>query len=116
VQKGNSKYLIWQQISLPGLIGQVKPDVFLAPYNTSPLWIPGGVKLVSVVHDLILMENLTDATLKRRLIDRYRAMLLHRTIKRSSLVLTVSHFTSDQIKQRYPKANVRVIQCTVAAS
>lgn len=116
LQRGREKYLIWQQTSLPKMLAELKPDVFLAPYNTAPLRIPEGTKLITVVHDLILMENLPDSTLRQRMIDFYRARLLHSAINRSSLILTVSNFTANHIRQRYPQVNARVITCTVGHS
>ena len=116
IQRGKSKYLIWQQTWLPLLLAKISPDVFLAPYNTAPLWIPRSTMLVTVVHDLILFENLIDSPILQRLIDRYRAMLLRRAIKRSFLILTVSNFTADQVRRRYPDVSLHVIHCTVGPS
>lgn len=116
IQSGVPKYLLWQQTALPRLLERIQPQIFLAPYNTAPLYIPRGTKLISVVHDLILLERLSDSGLKQRLIDRYRAMLLERTIRRSSLVLTVSEFTAGDIRQRFPGVEPKVIHCTVDRS
>ncbi len=116
LQRGTSKYLIWQQTTLPEILREQKPQIFLAPYNTAPLSMPRETKLISVVHDLVLLENLTDAPLRRRVIDAYRAILLIRAIKRSSLILTVSNFTANEIHKRYPSAKIRVIHCTVDES
>jgi glycosyltransferase involved in cell wall biosynthesis len=116
IQHGSGKYLIWQQTTLPRLLAEMKPDIFLAPCNTAPLRIPKVTRLISVVHDLILLENHSGNTLRRRLIDSYRAKLLRSTIKRSSLILTGSHFTASQIMERYPQVRVRVIPCTVGSS
>jgi glycosyltransferase involved in cell wall biosynthesis len=116
IQRGTSRYLLWQQTALPRLLAELKPDVFLAPYNTAPLRIPSETKLVSVVHDLILLETLSEAPIARRLRDAYRAVLLEHAIRRSSLVLTVSQFTAGKLRQRYPESNLRVINCTVPPS
>lgn len=116
IRSGVPRYLLWQQTALPRLLEKTRPQIFLAPYNTAPLHIPRGTKLVSVVHDLILLEHLSDSGLKQRLIDRYRAMLLERTIRRSSLVLTVSEFTANDIRRRFPGVVPRVIHCTVDRS
>lgn len=116
IQRGRAPYLMWQQTYLPFLLAKIKPHVFLAPYNTAPFRIPHKTKLISVVHDLILFEKFAGLTLKRRLRDRYRAALMHNAIMRSSLILTVSDFTADHIKLRFPQANPRVIHCTVGPS
>src|ERR1700740_3668479 len=49
VRRGPQKYLIWQQVTLPWLIRQSDIDLFLAPYNTAPLWMPRRTKLVLVL-------------------------------------------------------------------
>ncbi len=116
LQKGTRRYLIWQQIWLPRLLAATKPAIFLAPYNTAPLWIPSRTKLISVVHDLILFEKMPYATWRRRVRDAYRAMLMRRTIERSSLILTVSEFTAESIRALYPQSKLRVIPCTLPAS
>ncbi len=116
IQRGTPRYLVWQQTSLPRLLAEIKPDIFLAPYNTAPLIIPKKTKLLAVVHDLILLESVTGASVNRRLRDAYRGMLLRQAIRRASLILTVSKYTADQVKLRYPESNLRVIHCTVGPS
>lgn len=32
LQRGRSNYLLWQQTTLPRLLGETKPDIFIAPY------------------------------------------------------------------------------------
>jgi glycosyltransferase involved in cell wall biosynthesis len=115
-QRGTPRYLVWQQTWLPAMLYSLRPQVFVAPNNTAPLLIPSGVKLISVVHDLILFESFPEATLRRRLRDRYRAWLLRRTIEQSSLVLTNSRNTADAVEQRFPGKRLQVIYCTVEAS
>ncbi len=116
LQKGTRRYLLWQQVWLPRLLAEVKAEIFLAPYNTAPLWLPAGTKLISVVHDLILFEPMPHASLRRRLRDAYRAMLMRRTIERSSLILTVSEFTAQSVRALYPRSKLQVIPCTLPAS
>lgn len=116
IQRGTPRYLVWQQTTLPRLLAELKPDIFLAPYNTAPLRIPSRTKLLSVIHDLILLERFNDAPMNRRVRDAYRAVLLQHAIRRSSLILTVSEFTANELKRRYPRSNPRVIHCTVGAS
>ena len=115
LQRGTRRYLIWQQTWLPRLLVEVKAEIFLAPYNTAPLWIPSRTKLLPVVHDLILFEPMPHASMRRRLRDAYRAMLMRRTIERSSLILTVSEFTAQSIRALYPQSKLLVIPCTLPA-
>jgi glycosyltransferase involved in cell wall biosynthesis len=116
VQRGRSNYLLWQQTHLPRLLAEMRPDIFLAPYNTAPLRIPSGTKLITVIHDLILLEDLPDRTLPQWIRDKYRAMLVRKAIRRSSLIVTVSNFTAEHITRHFSHVRSRVIPCTVSSS
>jgi glycosyltransferase involved in cell wall biosynthesis len=116
VQGGSRRYLLWQQASLPGLIKPWKPDVFLAPYNIAPLWLPRSVRLLLVLHDLILMEKFKAATTRAKIVNSYRRRLIAPSVARSSCVLTVSDFSRTQILRSFPNAQVTVIPCTIAES
>jgi glycosyltransferase involved in cell wall biosynthesis len=116
VQGGNRHYLIWQQASLPRLLKSWEPNVFLAPYNTAPLWLPHGTQLVLVLHDLILMEKFKASTAWMRIVNTYRRHLIPPSVARSSHVLTVSEFSRNRIREYFPQARVTVIPCTIAES
>ena len=57
IQRGLPRYQLWHQLSLPYQLQRWGADVFLAPYNTAPLFIPKRTKLILVLHDLILLER-----------------------------------------------------------
>jgi glycosyltransferase involved in cell wall biosynthesis len=116
VQGGIRRYLIWQQASLPRLIKPWKPDVFLAPYNTAPLWLPRQTRLVLVLHDLILLQNFRPTTPRARIVNSYRRRLIPLSVARSSYLLTVSEFSRDRILEKFPEARVIVIPCTIPES
>jgi glycosyltransferase involved in cell wall biosynthesis len=116
VRGGASRYLIWQQTSLPRLLKPWKPDVFLAPYNTAPLWLPNGTQLVLVLHDLILLQNFRATSARMRIINSYRRRLIPFSVARSRHVLTVSEFSRNAILQSFPATRVTVIPCTVPES
>jgi glycosyltransferase involved in cell wall biosynthesis len=116
VQGGNSRYLIWQQASLPRLLKSWKPDVFLAPYNTAPLLLPRYTQLVLVLHDLILLENFGPTSTRARIINSYRRHLIPLSVARASYVLTVSEFSRHRILEHFPEARVIVIPCTIPES
>ena len=108
--------MIWQQASLPRLLKSWKPNVFLAPYNTAPLWLPRGTQLVLVLHDLILMEKFKASTARMRIVNSYRRRLIPPSVARSSYVLTVSEFSRNRILEYFPETRVTVIPCTIAES
>lgn len=116
VRGGNGRYLIWQQASLPRLLKPFKPDVFLAPYNTAPLWLPSGTQLVLVLHDLILLQKFRATSARMRIINSYRRRLIPFSVARSRHVLTVSEFSRNAILQYFPDTRVTVIPCTIPES
>ena len=115
-QGGSRHYLLWQQTSLPRLLQSTKPDVFLAPYNTAPLWIPSATRLVLVLHDLILMQDFKAPTVRKRLENFYRRRLIGPSVAHACHVLTVSQFSRNAILQSFPQTRVTVIPCTIAES
>jgi glycosyltransferase involved in cell wall biosynthesis len=115
-QAGHRHYLLWQQASLPRLLQSSRPDIFLAPYNTAPLWLPGGTKLILVLHDLILLHDFKAATARKRVENLYRRTLIRPSVARASQVLTVSEFSKKEILREFPGARVSVIPCTIAES
>jgi glycosyltransferase involved in cell wall biosynthesis len=116
VRGGAGRYLIWQQASLPRLLKPWKPDVFLAPYNTAPLWLPSGTQLVLVLHDLILLQNFRASSARMRIINSYRRRLIPFSVARSRHVLTVSNYSRNAILQCFPGTRVTVIPCTIPES
>ena len=113
IQEGLAGYNLWQQISLPGLLRRHKIDLFLAPSNTAPLRLPRKTELVLVLHDMIIMKNYQQQETRARLLDSYRRRLIPISVARAELVLTVSDHARQKILEAFPKANVRVISCTV---
>jgi glycosyltransferase involved in cell wall biosynthesis len=113
IQEGVAGYNLWQQISLPRSIRRHKIDVFLAPSNTAPLRIPRRTNLVLVLHDMIIMKDYRKAGSRERLLDQYRRRLIPASVARANIVLTVSEHARQEILKAFPKANVRVISCTV---
>jgi glycosyltransferase involved in cell wall biosynthesis len=113
IQEGLAGYNLWQQISLPGLLRRHKIDVFLAPSNTAPLRLPPKTELVLVLHDMIIMKNYQKQETRARLLDGYRRRLIPASVARAEIVLTVSEHARRKILEAFPKANVRVISCTV---
>ncbi len=57
IQEGASSYTLWQQFSLPSSLRRHHIDLFLAPYNTAPFFLPRGIDLILVLHDTILMKG-----------------------------------------------------------
>lgn len=109
----------WEQLSLPRTLLQERVDIFLAPFNTAPLWLPGGIKLVLIVHDLIYMEKLPSSpSLYQNAGRLYRRFVVPRVVPRADLLLTVSTYTASQLITRFdvPAENIRVIPNSLDAA
>jgi glycosyltransferase involved in cell wall biosynthesis len=113
IQEGAARYNVWQQFSLPVSLRRHNIDVFLAPYNTAPFFLPSGVELLLVLHDTILLKDFRKADWKGKLRDRYRRMQIPASVTRARVVVTVSQHARSEILEAFPKANVRVIPCTI---
>ncbi len=113
VQEGRQSYTLWQQLSLPKSLRRHKIDFFLAPYNVAPFYLPRGVELILVLHDTILMKKFVKPDLRGRLMDLYRRWQIPASVRRARIVLTVSGHAKSEILEAFPRADVRVISCTV---
>jgi glycosyltransferase involved in cell wall biosynthesis len=117
VASGFRFYPLWEQISIPRLLSNHKVNIFLAPYNTAPLFLPKSIKLVVIVHDLIFLDN---APLSRSLYQNvgriYRRFIVPRAIRRADLVLTCSQYTARHLISRFAldESRIRVIPNSIA--
>lgn len=112
VARGPRFHPAWEQLSLPRTLQQERVDIFLAPFNTAPLRLPGSIKLVLIVHDLIYMEKLPSSpSLYQNAGRLYRRFVVPRVVPRANLLLTVSAHTASQLMTRFhvPAEKIRVI-------
>jgi len=112
VAAGFRFYPLWEQVSIPHLTRVRNISTFLAPYNTAPLRLPKRVKLVLVVHDLIFMDRLPlSRSLYQNVGRMYRRLVVPRAIRRADVVVTVSHYTAEQLASRFglDSRRIRVI-------
>ena len=116
IASGLKPFPLWEQVSLPRLVRKHNVGIFLAPYNTAPLLLPRGVKLVMIVYDLIFMERLPlSRSLYQNVGRLYRRLVVPRAIRRADMVVTCSHFTGKQLESRFgvDKSRIRVIPCSL---
>jgi glycosyltransferase involved in cell wall biosynthesis len=116
VTRGCNEYVIWQQSTLIRMLWQAQLDLFVAPYNTAPLFIPKKTKLILVLHDLIPFENFRRCSLRLRALLHVWRFLIPRNVARAFVVLTVSEYSREQILRRFPNTLVEVIYCTIGES
>jgi glycosyltransferase involved in cell wall biosynthesis len=113
IQEGHFKHRLWQQLSLPRILKRHKIDLFLAPENTAPFFMPSSVRLVLVLHDTILLEGFRHAGFKAWVINAYQKKQVAASVSRAELVLTVSEHSRSEILRFFPGSNIRVIPCTI---
>jgi glycosyltransferase involved in cell wall biosynthesis len=92
-------------------------DVFIAPYNTAPLMLPRGTRLVLIIHDLIFLDSLPASRSIYQNFGRiYRRLVVPRAIPRADLILTVSQFTASSLVSRFgvDRCRLRVIPNSVS--
>jgi glycosyltransferase involved in cell wall biosynthesis len=113
IQEGAYRHRIWQQVSLPNILRRHRIDLFLAPENTAPFWLPSSVRLILVLHDTIMLQGFQQRSLKPRLMDTYLRRQVPASVSRAEVILTVSEYSRSEILRVFPDANVRVIPCTI---
>jgi glycosyltransferase involved in cell wall biosynthesis len=113
IQEGSHRHRIWQQVSLPSLLRRHKIDLFLAPENTAPFFLPSSVRLILVLHDTIPLLGFQQRDLKPRLMDVYLRKQIPSSVSRAEIILTVSEYSKSEILRVFPRAKVRVIPCTI---
>jgi len=113
IQEGASRHRVWQQVSLPSSLRRHKIDLFLAPENTAPFFLPSSVRLILVLHDTILQQGFQWRGLKSRLMDTYQRRQIPASVSRAEVILTVSEYSRSEILRLFPDANVHVIPCTI---
>jgi glycosyltransferase involved in cell wall biosynthesis len=113
IQEGSSRHRIWQQVSLPNSLRRHAIDLFLAPENTAPFFLPSSVRLVLVLHDMILQQGFRTGGFKPRLMNAYQRRQIENSVSRAEWILTVSEYSRSEILHAFPDARVRVIPCTI---
>jgi len=113
IQEGAKGHTLWQQFSLPSSLRRHSIDLFLAPANVAPFYLHRSIDLVLVLHDTIHMMEFRKPDWKGRLWDQYRRWQIPASVRRARVVLTVSEYSRGEILRMFPKADVRVIPCTI---
>ena len=116
IQEGSGRHRIWQQLSLPQSLRRHQIDLFLAPENTAPFFLPSSVRLILVLHDMILHQGFKVQGLKPKLMHAYQRQQIGPSVSKAELVLTVSDYSRSEILRAFPRAKVRVIPCTIPAT
>ena len=88
---------LWEQLYLPRLTRQLRPDLVHFPYNTSPL-VAGllGVPYVVTIHDLIFRE-LSGGSIYQKAGNFYRTLVTVWNSKKRCKIVTLSEYYVERI-------------------
>lgn len=94
-------YHMWEQFALPKAVKQYGCQLLHCTSNTAP--VNCSVPLVTTLHDIIYMESSYlkilrgSGTSYQKFGNAYRKLVVPRVVKKSSKIITVSHFEKDRI-------------------
>jgi len=95
--------LHWQQVGIPRLLRQVRPDLYFSPFHLTPL-LPWGMPVVTAIHDVCFLSDpfLSVGHLV------HRAQLLSAGWRARSLIC-VSEFTRAALSRWWPAAGRKAV-------
>ncbi len=105
----------WEQMELGKLCSKHQIKYLICPYNSAPLKLADTTKLILVVHDLIYLESLRHLPLSVSMYQNlgrfYRRMIVPKVILNAHRLITVSHFTRQQICNTFkiPESEITLI-------
>ena len=94
-------YPMWEQFALPKAAKQYGCQLLHCTSNTAP--VNCSIPLVTTLHDIIYMESsylkilAGSATPYQKFGNVYRKLVVPRVVKKSSKIITVSHFEKNRI-------------------
>lgn len=101
-----SNYLIWEQIVLPLQAQKDKLDVLHCTGNTAPLYVDKRICLVSSIMDVMYLKGYSilprSSSMYQRFGRIYRKIVVPRTIKHVSKIITISNFSKNDILRHIP--------------
>lgn len=108
IQIPSAAYPVWEQISLPKVIKEIKPDLIHCTSNTAPLGLK--IPLVLTLHDILYMRNIdfTKGTWYQRLGNLYRRWNVSSNVHNCNRIVTVSNFEKQEIDQQFALSQDRV--------
>ncbi|MGL5228338.1 MAG: glycosyltransferase family 4 protein [Bacteroidales bacterium] len=97
ILKSSGGYPVWEQIALPRLINNLKPDLLHCTSNTAPVNI--SVPLIITLHDIIFLEKqqTVNASFYQRLGRIYRKIIVPVILGKCKKIITVSNFEKERI-------------------
>lgn len=103
----------WEQWILPRLASANHVDTLLCPYNTGPLRLPPGIRLVLVIHDLIFLDRTVERSVSmvQNVGRLYRQIVVPRVARKAFHIVTVSAYSKERITALLgiPESRITVI-------
>ena len=109
IEIGGNIYPIWEQITLPKAVSELKLDLLHCTSNTAP--IRCSVPLVLTLHDIIFMEprDKSNKSLYQNMGWLYRRLVVPRILKKCKYIITVSDFERNNIITRLGIPSERIV-------
>ncbi len=102
-------YPWWEQFKLPKVAKSLQCDVLHCTSNTAPYF--KNIPLITTLHDIIYMEGnvmkllMSKASLYQKIGNLYRRCIVHRVVKNSKKLITVSNFEKENITNFFQLKN-----------
>lgn len=109
IEIGGNIYPIWEQITLPKAVSELKLDLLHCTSNTAPIWC--SVPLVLTLHDIIFMEprNKSNKSLYQNMDWLYSRLVVPRILKKCRYIITVSDFERNNIIKKLGIPSERIV-------
>jgi glycosyltransferase involved in cell wall biosynthesis len=109
IEIGGNIYPIWEQITLPKVVNELKLDMLHCTSNTAPIWC--SVPLILTLHDIIFMEprDKSNKSLYQNMGWLYRRLVVPRILKKCEYIITVSDFELNNIMTKLGIARERMV-------
>ena len=109
IEIGGNIYPIWEQITLPKVVSELKLDLLHCTSNTAP--IRCSVPLVLTLHDIIFMEprDKSNKSLYQNMGWLYRRLVVPRILKKCKYIITVSDFERNNIIKKLGIPSERMV-------
>ena len=90
---------IWHITKIYFILKTLKPDIFWAPGDPLPLWIPKKIRTIMTVHDFVPKKFKHTMAFNTRLVNN---IFFDQSIKKADILWAVSTYTEFEIRKYYP--------------
>ncbi len=95
----------WMQTAAPLLARRLGLDLFWGPRHHLPLMLPGKIRTVVTIHDVVHLRFPETMSLPHLMVER---LLMGRSVRYADRIVAVSHATRADLIRRYPLSSCRV--------